>query len=272
MVKVALTSDNHFDINQVSVTEMIQQQGTWLMQQGVDIYLIAGDLFNHFDKSLAYAQHLQKFVPDVTVRFIAGNHDMVNGVTFDELEQPLDDTYLHNQYLDVAGTDWRIIGNNGWYDYSFADSLHRPEERFAQWKRAYWLDSAIPQPLSDPERMQLVLGQVRAQLSMAAEAQKKVLFMTHFVPRPEYLHITQDDRFWNMMIAMLGSRHLGDLLAEFHVKAALFGHMHIHPKPQLLAGTMYYDQAVGYGTKRRREWQTTSFFEEWRQRTRILTL
>ncbi len=74
------------------------------------------------------------------------------------------------------------------------------------------------------------------------------------------------------MIAMLGSRHLGDLLAEFHVEAALFGHMHIHPKPQLLAGTMYYDQAVGYGTKRRREWQTTSFFEEWRQRTRILTL
>lgn len=272
MVKIAVTSDNHFDINQVDVSEMIQLQGTWLMQRGVNIYLIAGDLFNHFDKSLDYVQRLQAFVPDITVRFIAGNHDMVNGVTFDELEQPLDPTYLHNQNLDISGTDWRIVGNNGWYDYSFADSLHRSEDRFAQWKRAYWLDSAIPQPLSDPERMQLVLGQVRAQLSQAAHDHKRVLFMTHFVPRPEYLHITQDDRFWNMMIAMLGSRHLGDLLAEYWVERTLFGHMHIHPAPRLITGTTYYDQAVGYGTKRRHEWLTDSFLKEWQLRTRIVTL
>ncbi|WP_461244752.1 metallophosphoesterase [Secundilactobacillus muriivasis] len=272
MVKVALSSDQHLDINQVPVETMISQQAAWLLQQQVGIYLVAGDLFNHFDRSLAFMQQLQAAVPTIQVRFIAGNHDMVNGVTFDELEQPLDPTYLHNQFFDVPGTDWRIIGNNGWYDYTFADGLDKDVAAFEQWKRAYWLDSAIQQPMTDPERTDLVLEQVTAQLKRAQVDQKRVFFMTHFVPQSTYLRITDDNRFWNMANAMMGSQRLGNLLTQFKVDRVLFGHMHLRTQPRLIDGTTYYNQAVGYGTKRRHEWQSDSFLTEWQRQLRIVEL
>lgn len=272
MVKVALSSDQHLDINQVPVETMISQQAAWLLQQQVGIYLVAGDLFNHFDRSLAFMQQLQAAVPTIQVRFIAGNHDMVNGVTFDELEQPLDSTYLHNQFFDVPGTDWRIIGNNGWYDYTFADVLDKDVAAFEQWKRAYWLDSAIQQPMTDPERTDLVLEQVTAQLKRAQVDQKRVFFMTHFVPQSTYLRITDDNRFWNMANAMMGSQRLGNLLTQFKVDQVLFGHMHLRTQPRLIDGTTYYNQAVGYGTKRRHEWQSDSFLTEWQHQLRIVEL
>lgn len=272
MVRVALSSDQHLDINQVPIETIIDQQATWLLSHQVGVYLIAGDLFNHFDRSLTFVQRLQTAVPTIQVRFIAGNHDMVNGISFDELEQALDPTYLHNQFLDVPGTDWRIIGNNGWYDYSFAKGLGKDIAAFEQWKRAYWLDSAIQQPMTDPERTDLVLTQVAAQLKLAQVAKKRVFFVTHFVPQANYLRVTTDNRFWNMANAMMGSQRLGDLLTQFRVERVLFGHMHLRTQPRLIGSTTYYNQAVGYGTKRRHEWQTDAFFTEWQQQLRMIDL
>ncbi len=58
MVKIAVSSDNHFDINKVDLTPTIQAQAAFLTDQSVDDYLIAGDLFNDFTKSAAYVKQL----------------------------------------------------------------------------------------------------------------------------------------------------------------------------------------------------------------------
>lgn len=272
MVKVAMVSDIHLDINKVNVNDTLQQQSDWLNQNEIGVYLIAGDLFNHFQRSLSFAEELQNMTPNTTVKFIAGNHDMVNDISYEELQKPLGETYLHRQFFDVPNTDWRIIGNNGWYDYSFSTALHRPEADFLHWKRAYWIDGAIKQPLSDPERLAGELRVIERQLLQARQEGKRVLFMTHFVPRIEYLRITEDDRFWNMANAMLGSVHTGELLAKYQVKYVLFGHMHIHPTPRTYAGTVYFNQSVGYGTARRHEWLTDNFQSEWLKRVRVINL
>ncbi|WP_333604285.1 metallophosphoesterase, partial [Lactobacillus acetotolerans] len=86
IVKVAMISDLHFDINHVDIDWTIEQQSQWLMQNQIGVYLIAGDLFNHFNRSLAFAEKLQKRTPATAVRFIAGNHDMVNDVSYDDLQ------------------------------------------------------------------------------------------------------------------------------------------------------------------------------------------
>ncbi|GAX08581.1 phosphoesterase [Secundilactobacillus silagincola] len=272
MVNVAMVSDIHLDINKVNVEQTLKQQSDWLKENQISVYLIAGDLFNHFKRSLSFAEKLQKMTPHTVVRFIAGNHDMVNDISYEDLQKPLATTYLHRQYLDVMGTDWRIIGNNGWYDYTFSAVMHRPEADFLHWKRAYWIDGAIKQPISDPERMTEELRVIEEQLQQAQQAHKRVLFMTHFVPRIEYLRITSDDRFWNMANAMLGSVRTGNLLAKYHVKYVLFGHMHIHPMPRELEGTVYFNQSVGYGTARRHEWLTSNFQSEWLKRVRVINL
>lgn len=272
MVKVAMVSDLHLDINKVDIERALQQQSHWLKKNQVGIYLIAGDLFNHFKRSLSFVERLQKMTPNTLVRFIAGNHDMVNDISYEGLQNSLSSTYLHRKQLDVPGTDWRIIGNNGWYDYTFSAVLHRPEVDFWHWKQAYWIDSAIEQPVSDPERTTRELQVIEGQLRQAQQDHRRVLFMTHFVPRIEYLRITSDDRFWNMANAMLGSVRTGRLLAQYHVRYVLFGHMHIHSEPQKIEGTVYYNQAVGYGTARRHEWLTDAFESEWLKRIRVIDL
>lgn len=83
MSRIAMTSDNHFDVNRIDSQEMLKQQAEYLVTQQIDYYLIAGDLFNDFQKSMKYVHDLQTELEDATkVLFIAGNHDMLAGVSF----------------------------------------------------------------------------------------------------------------------------------------------------------------------------------------------
>lgn len=269
-MKVAMISDLHVDSNHVNLDVELAQEAAYLRAQGIDLYLIAGDITNHFDRSLAIVSRLQRLLAPAQVRFIAGNHDMLHGVSYTQLESDLDPLYLHNKSYDLPGTDWRVIGNNGWYDYLFADNL--PQRDFAAWKRAFWVDGTIEQPMSDEDRMTRVLQQVTTQFQAASRDHKKILFMTHFVPTREFIKYTADNRFWNMANALMGSPRLGELTDRFAVPIVLFGHLHRHFWPQHLGTNCYYNQAVGYHNAHVNEWYTFDFFAEWRQRLRILTL
>ncbi|HJE45922.1 metallophosphoesterase [Levilactobacillus namurensis] len=270
MARVALISDLHFDVNQVDPAAVLPQQAAYLKAQNVALYLIAGDLTNHFNQSLAIVQQLQTLLAPAQVRFIAGNHDMLHDVSYAALETPLSPLYLHHQFYDLPGTNWRIIGNNGWYDYRYADNL--PGRNFLAWKRAFWIDSTIAQPMSDDERMDRVLIQIQAQLAQARRANKQVLLMTHFVPRREFIRYTADDRFWNMANALMGSPRLGQLAAAYQVPYVLFGHLHRHFWPQHLGAVTYLNQALGYHNRRLNEWDSPDFMTEWRHRLKIMTL
>lgn len=187
MVRVAMTSDNHFDVNRVDSNEMLKYQAEYLVEHHAQYYLIAGDLFNDFENSIAYVERLQLELGNaVVVRWIAGNHDMLHGVTYEQLEGDHGSLYLHRGSEDVMPTNWRIIGNNGWYDYSLAEmTAEHPD--FHQWKQAYWVDGIIKQPMTDPQRMDVVLAQLKQQLRQAQIDNKQVLVMTHFAPRKEYI-------------------------------------------------------------------------------------
>ncbi|MFC6290033.1 metallophosphoesterase [Levilactobacillus angrenensis] len=270
MVRVALISDLHLDVNQQDAATVARQQAAYLTRQRVGVYLIAGDITNYFDQSLAFVTQLQKLLAPTPVRFIAGNHDMLHDITYAGLESPLAPVYLHRGYLDVKGTNWRVIGNNGWYDYRFADNLVNRD--FAVWKRAYWVDSTITQPMSDPERLAVSLAQLTAQLTAAQAAHKRVLVMTHFVPRRDYIRYTDDDRFWNMANALMGSPQTGALMEKYSVPVVLFGHSHQRFAPKTFGTTTYLNQALGYHNRRINEWSQPDYFTEWQRRLKILDL
>lgn len=215
----------------------------------------------------------------VHVYYIAGNHDLLQYASYDQIEHLSAPGYLHRHYVDLPGTNWRMIGNNGWYDYSF--STYRDDSiAVRQWKRVYWLDSEIEQPGDDQERMNNVLSQVTAQLAAAKDAGKRVLFLTHFAPRHELLaprpagvNTPRRERFYQMITAMMGSDRLGDLLESTgNVKYAFYGHLHgIHP-PLEHNGVTYLNQAVGVRNKRINEWQQDDFTAQWQSSLRILDL
>ena len=100
MVKVAISVDNHFDVNHVDGFEMLKHQAAYLVEHGYQVYVNAGDTYNDFTKTLAYYQALQREVGDqVIIRFLAGNHDMVKGATYAEIQSDVDPLYLHEKFL-----------------------------------------------------------------------------------------------------------------------------------------------------------------------------
>lgn len=280
MVRIAISSDNHLDVNQVDPAAALAMQAQYLQDHSVQYYFYAGDLFNDFTQTRQYMTDLQHRLADrVHVYYIAGNHDLLQYASYDQIEHLSAPGYLHRHYVDLPGTNWRMIGNNGWYDYSF--STYRDDSiAVRQWKRVYWLDSEIEQPGDDQERMNNVLSQVTAQLAAAKDAGKRVLFLTHFAPRHELLaprpagvNTPRRERFYQMITAMMGSDRLGDLLESTgNVKYAFYGHLHgIHP-PLEHNGVTYLNQAVGVRNKRINEWQQDDFTAQWKSSLRILDL
>ncbi len=275
MIKIAASSDNHFDLNKVVTAEIIDQQVQYLVENQISYYLLAGDLFNDFTKSVAYVKRLSQKLSQVSgtqVLFISGNHDMIRNVTFDELEEGDWPGYLNNQYIDIPNSHYRIIGLNGWYDYSFAAQTGKTEEQIHHWKMAYWVDSLIKQPMSDPEREALVIKELKKQLETAKESGKRVVLMTHFVPSQHFIHYAGDNRFWNMANAMLGSNQIAELINHYDVSHVIFGHIHNRLAPVRIGNTWYYNGAVGYHNHHHNEWQTDTFLSEWKRQLKIIEL
>lgn len=280
MVRIAVSSDNHLDVNQVDVNAALQMQAEWLCKQKVDYYFYAGDLFNRFTSTRHYFDQLRtRLQGKVQVYYIAGNHDLLNAAPFSLVESRFAPAYLHNAFVDLPGTDWRVIGNNGWYDYSFSAYADRPAE-VGRWKKVYWLDSAVDQPMSDNQRMRLVLRQVKAQLAAARAARKRVALVTHFAPRrellspqPDQVKTPRQQRFYQMINAMLGSQQLGELLeAAGNVRLVFYGHLHGSHPPYFHGGVQYLNQAVGVKNKRINEWQAQDFTTQWQRTLRIADL
>lgn len=280
MVTIAISSDNHLDVNRVDIPSAMAAQAQWLLDHHIDYYFHGGDLFNNFAKTRQYFADLQARLGDTCrVFYIAGNHDMVANAPFDVIEHLNDPRYLHNRFVDLGNSGYRMVGNNGWYDYSFSTFRNDPQA-VATWKRVYWIDSLIKQPMTDRERMQLVLRQVKAQLIAAHQDHKKVFLLTHFAPRhqllapkPTQVLTKRQNRFFQMINAMMGSDALGQLLeSDTNVAGVFYGHLHgIHPT-QRINHVPYYHQAVGVKNKRHNEWQATTFINQWKTTIRIIDL
>lgn len=273
-MKIAVTSDNHLDVNKVDVPAVITAQAAYLQAQHVDYYMIAGDTFNDITKTQTYVETLQNKLGQTTqVYFLAGNHDMVNGLTYPQLQADIHPRYLHQKDIDLPGTNYRVIGNNGWYDFSLAPSFEaKTEADFARWRNAYWIDGGIEGRGNDQVMMQQILNRVHMQLQAAKQAGQQVIFITHFVPRLEYIYYSLDRHFWNMATALMGSAHLGQLLEAYQVAHVFFGHLHQRRLPQTINGVTYHSAPVGYGLKRMNEWQSSDFMQEWRETLQFLVI
>lgn len=279
-MKIAVSSDNHLDVNRIDVEKALNFQSDWLLGHDISYYFFDGDLFNDFQQTCNYFFRMRQLLgPRAAAYFIAGNHDMLKNAPHQLVEHCPDPGYLHQHFVDLPGTRWRVIGNNGWYDYSFSSYTNQPR-RVAQWKNAYWLDSAIDQPFDDQQQMANVLQQVKKQLDDARQAGKQVIFLTHFAPRaellspqPSFVSSPRQQYFYQMFRAMMGSSKLGDLLEQSGiVKLVFYGHLHGQHPVITRHGVSYYNQAVGVRNKRSNEWQANNFFDQWRQTLKIIEL
>ncbi|MFD1393421.1 metallophosphoesterase [Lacticaseibacillus jixianensis] len=263
MVKLGFSVDNHFDVNHIASPAAVTRIAAYLVAHHYQVYVNAGDSFNDFALTQHFYQALQQAVGDaVVIRYLAGNHDLVKNVSYQTAQSAGSPLYLHEKTYPVPHTNTVIIGNNGWYDYSLAPAALRAQGAdFAQWKRAYWIDAAIDQPVADEARMQRVLASSRRALAEAAG--KRVIYVTHFVPTARLMVYSPAHPRWQMATALMGSRHLGALLERAEVADVVFGHLHRRDPALQVGATTYHHQPMGYGLRRLNEWRSDDWFAEW---------
>lgn len=264
-MKIAISTDNHFDVNKIDPQEAGERQAAYLRAHGVGVYVHGGDAFNDFRLTERYFERLQGLVGTQTqIRYIAGNHDLVRGISYEEAQSPVDPLYLHEQILRLPGTNTVIIGNNGWYDYSLAPAellAQKTPADFEQWKQAYWIDRNIDSPVGDIAREQRVL--TTTERALQAAKGKRVIYVTHFVPTPQLMIYPPDHPRFEMITGVMGSAKLGRLLERYQVADVVFGHLHKRDLPLTLDATTYHHQPMGYGIKRLMEWDGPDWFDQW---------
>ncbi|AIM63506.1 metallophosphoesterase [Weissella ceti] len=243
-------SDLHFDINKIDDETAVNVLISVIKRHDLDVLVLVGDTYNDFTRTQQLVQEISDRHDNVQVFFVAGNHDMGRNVSAAELEETYPH-YLHKRYVDLPNSNIRLIGHNGWYDYSLSPTVS--EEAGWAFHNGLYFDRVIPQNESDLARTDKGLDEMAKLLQQAQADQKEVIFATHFVPIKDDLHVSEDLRL-QLVNAMMGSKRVGELLqAQKNVRAVVFGHQHVNPPIRYYDDVPYVNVALGI-KKRHQEW------------------
>ncbi len=119
-----------------------------------------------------------------------------------------------------------FVGGSMWYDFSF-----RPQgvsEELAALKQTdsgRWNDLVfVKMPYDDKRFLEMELERLEVQLKRV-KGHETIVSGTHFLPFREC--VTSTGQFgWDYFNAFMGSARIGELIARYGVKHALYGHSH----------------------------------------------
>jgi putative phosphoesterase len=229
-MRVAFCSDYHIDHNiikhhQYNILETLCEE---LVKEKVDIVCFAGDMTANMQQTIEKLKFIQKET-GVIVKAIPGNHDLYSESaesawdlynTFKEQEFSL----LDNPY--ELNNEWVIIGDMGWYDYSFADPCVTIEElESMQLGRIVWWDKYYCHWKGTKNQELAKIFNQKIEEQLEKNKHKNIILITHVVPFEKYV-LKKDRLDWDFLNAYIGSSELGTLIDKYQVKIANFGHTH----------------------------------------------
>lgn len=258
MMKIAILSDIHEGINRKNTgTEIIPLLNKWLAAHQPEVFIISGDIGSGPDKSLALLKQLQDDNPQTKMLFVFGNHDIYaedSKAAYEKLLQFPGN--LGNGPVELT-KDWVVIGDGGWYDYTFGLEGYS-KERFVRgvYKGFYWPDKTYAHwPGSDEEETERHLAKIEAWLNQYRD--KKMIMVTHVVPFSKYI-VCKGDLSWDFFNAMMGSKRFGEMALKYGVKKYIFGHIHTRHHEEY-SGIEIICNPLGYYPH---EWKSESAEEE----------
>lgn len=253
-MKLALIADLHLDINkEYPVREIL---AAILKEKEADGLIVAGDISEDSGMTMREAEKLEREA-DCPVWYVPGNHDMWST---DFARRSTDQIYadyaadprcLVDKRVDLHGDNGPVclVGDIGWYDYSFASNLYSADEleQMSHGGRT-WQDKLKNQWTADNRgRMQLMVDKLEKKLRSCGE--RPVIAVTHMLPVDDFC-VPEEREGWDYFNAFLGGSSLGRLYERFHVTHAVCGHVHFRKKVRR-HGITYHCPCLGYHT----EWE-----------------
>jgi putative phosphoesterase len=225
-MKIAILSDFHEGINRKKTgTDMMRLLKKWLNEHRPEVLIMSGDMTAGPEKSLKLLNQLQTECPQTKVLFVHGNHDIYHDDSKFSYE-----TLLHfsgnlgNGPVEI-GENWVVIGDGGWYDYTYGvEGFTEEEFTIGKYNTFTWPDKTYANwQKSDQEQTRVYLEKIEHWLRKYQD--KNIIMVTHFVPFSHFV-ICKNDPSWDFFNAMMGSSHFGQLAMKYRVKKYIFGHIH----------------------------------------------
>lgn len=128
-MKVAILSDIHEDYNRYQTeTSILAIVEKWITNNSPEVFVISGDITSRPKTALHSLNQLQENCPKTKLLYVHGNHDVYHE----------DSVEAYNILAKFPGNlgngpvhinnDWVIIGDGGWYDYSYGLTEYTEEQ------------------------------------------------------------------------------------------------------------------------------------------------
>lgn len=266
-LKVLFLSDLHLDVNRQYLKQnLLPALIAFLNEIKPDVWVLAGDVAGDAAYTLELLEAIEKET-GVVIKFIPGNHDI-----WTDKSSSWDGYELFKQHpttlIDAPFEigDYVVVGDMGWYDYSFKPSFMN-EEEVTLHKANLWNDARYAKwGMSDQALYAQMHDKFEAMLETYRD--KKIIFVNHFVPYTDFLLFKQD-LSWNISNSFMGSSRLGEMLDTYeNIEYVVFGHTHTRFGQFDFGGKTVICNPLGYVG----EWQTKSFEEELRNTGIVLEL
>ena len=256
-MKIGILSDIHVDINFTAKDVVTPAICKYAENKFLDMLIIAGDVASDYKLILSSLKQIER-ESGIPCLYVPGNHDIWNEAYPDktswgiyELLKDYSHNIVDNPY--EFNNDWVVIGDIGWYDFSFGSEKYTFED-FSKMKygERIWQDSyKAVWNRSTLEMHKYFLDKLDKQLSSYKE--KNVILVTHVLPIKDFT-VQSPPPMWEYMNAFLGGTEYGELILRYpNVKYAISGHVH-YRKRKVIQGTEFICNCLGY----RSEWYQNS--------------
>lgn len=254
-MKIGILSDIHVDLNDKGEDDVTSALCRTIETEKLDLFICAGDVADDFERTIQTLETIRTRTGRRCL-FVPGNHDiwvenhpgMNSRQIYDALRELADN--LSGGPIPLT-EEWIVIGDLGWYDYSFGGAEYSKEDfdrmRLGErvWQdgiKAVWNRGTV-------EQHRHFYDKLKAQLEEHTD--KRIIFVTHVLPIRDFT-VLKPSETWNYLNAFLGSGEYGDLVGRHsNVKYSISGHVHYRKKKRI-GETEYICCCLGYID----EWKT----------------
>lgn len=237
--KVALNSDIHLNMNGLNSEEDFKSYITmlydWLSKQGVEHYILNGDVSWLKEQVNYYRQELVKQFKGIQFHYTNGNHDIDadNGISTKEYVQISSEDTYHLKNSPIITGDKVILGMDTLFDYSYYNIDLVAENQLTDEKATELLGLTNSRIFANNFPNAQALKELSDACILAAEEMiqehkgKEIVFVTHYMPKTEFVSPNpQQDMHLALKNAMMGTSKIGEMLERNNVNKCYFGHTH----------------------------------------------
>ena len=250
-MKIGILSDIHLDLVHSAPQGVLEGIVAAIKKSDIHLMIIAGDVANNYEVTLQSLYHLEN-ASGVRCLFVPGNHDIWNESHPDKTAWDIYDALrtfggnLANGPAELA-EGWVVIGDLGWYDYSFGsrqysiDEFDRMKINDRLWQdkvKAVWQKSTLEMHRHFHQKLEKQLDIYQS---------GKIILVTHVLPIKDFT-VQPPDGMWQYLNAFLGSEQYGELALKYAVKYSISGHVH-YRKQKTYENTTFICNCLTYASQ-----------------------